>query len=63
MDKEREKIKKIEGHGRRKRVEYVDEPFFASWLVFADALNFSAPSPRELGRDQNTIPNEENIVT
>jgi hypothetical protein len=47
VDKEGEKIKKIEGHGRRKGVKYGYELFFASWFVFADAPNFSDPSPRK----------------
>ena len=47
VDKGREKIKKIEGHGRWKRLEYEYALLVASWFVLADVLNFSAVSPGE----------------
>ena len=47
VDKGREKIKKIEGHGRWKRLEYEYAPLVASWFFLADVLNFSAVSPGE----------------
>jgi hypothetical protein len=50
VDKEGEKIKKIEGHGRRMGVEYGYVLLFTARFVFADALNFSDLSPRECER-------------
>ena len=47
VDKGREKIKKIEGHGRWKRVEYEYALLVAPCFVFADVLDFPTASPRE----------------
>jgi len=52
MDKGREKIKKIKGHGKQKGVQYKGAHFFAFFPTFADALHFSVTSPRERSRDE-----------
>jgi hypothetical protein len=47
VDKEGEKIKKIEGHGRWKRVKYDNALSVAAWFVFAGPLYLFIASSRE----------------